>query len=171
MKTKKALLGNYLFLSILIFPFLLVSCEEDLYDLRDDMVGFYDYELKAYIDTGDELLYIGDQPGHYDVTGIVEVMKNPDYEDMLDFWEGSDLLFQGEYVRQNDNTITFDIPLQEFWAGPVPVTVRGWDYWLVNADRYHGAYIYNSKSIEIGFAAEVMDVESDLVLIFIAYRQ
>ena len=171
MKTKNVQLGKYLFLSVLIFPFLLLSCEEESIDLRDQMLGIYDYELKAYIDTGDDLLYIGDQEGHYDVTGTCRIKKNPEYNDMIDFWDGSEILFQGQNLRENDNSITFDIPLQEFWAGPVPVTVRGWDYWNVNDIPYHAAFIYRDKSVEIGFAAEVMDVQSDLVLIFIAYRQ
>jgi len=170
MKTKNVRLGKYLTLSILILPFVLVSCEEEGFDLRDQMLGYYNYELKAYINTDDELLYIGDQPGHYDVTGTAQLLKNPDYYDMIDFWEGSDLLFQGMDIKENDNSITFDIPLQEFWVGPVPVTVRGYDYWNVNDIPYHGAFLYKDQSVEIGFAAEIMDIGSDLVLIFIAYR-
>ena len=170
MKTKNVPIGKYLALSILILPFVLVSCEEDSFDLRNQILGYYEYEIKAYIDTGDELVYIGDQPGHYDVTGYTEVAKNPDYNDVIDFWDGPDLLFQGVNLKQNDNSITFDIPLQEFWAGPVPVTVKGYDNWNVNGVPYHGAYLYGDSSIEIGMAAEVMDIGSDLVLIFIAYR-
>ena len=150
---------------------LLVSCEEEPFDYRDQMLGFYEYKLEAYIDTGEELVYIGDEPGHYDVTGVAQISKNPNYNDMIDFWDGSELLFQGENLRENDNTMTFDIPLQEFWLGPVPVVVQGYNYWKVNNIPYHGAYIYGNKSVEIGFAVEVMDVESDLVLIFSAYRQ
>lgn len=173
MKTRKLKSGKTLLLSILILPLVFASCEDDLkgYDLRDEVVGFYDYEIKAYIDTGEELVYIGDEPGHYDITGTALVSKNPDYNDMIDFWDGPDLLFQGEKIRENDNTISFDIPLQEFWAGPVPVTVRGYDYWKVNNVPYHGAYIFQNEKMEIGFAAEVMDIESDLVLIFDAWRQ
>ena len=171
MKTMKFRLGKYLALSTLIFTFLLVSCEEESFDFRDQLLGLYDYKIEAYLDTGDELIYIGDQPGHYDVTGVTELRKNPDFYDVIDFWEGSDFLFQGENLSQNDNTITFDIPLQEFWIGPVPVTVRGYDYWSVENIPYHGAYIYNKQKIEIGFAAEIMDVSSDLVLIFTAYQE
>lgn len=171
MKTKGIRPLKHLVLSILVLPLVLISCEEDSYDLRNEMLGLYEYELKAYIDNGEELVYIGDEPGHYDVTGIVEIRKNPDFNDMIDFWEGPDLLFQGVNIRENDNTITFDIPIQEFWAGPVPVTVRGFDYWYVNNTPYHGAFIYGDNSVEVGFAAEVMDVESDLVLLFFAYRE
>ncbi len=171
MKTKKVKFGKYLVLSILILPFVLVSCEEESIDLRNDLLGFYDYEIKAYIDTGDELVYIGDQEGHYDVTGVAQLTKSIDYTDMIDFWDGSDLLFEGVDLKQNDNSVTFDIPLQEFWAGPVPVTVRGYDNWNVNGIPYHGAYLYRDEMIEIGMFAEVMDIESDLVLIFNAWRQ
>ncbi len=170
MKTKKVKFGKYLALSILILPFVLVSCEEETLDLRDEILGYYDYDIKAYIDTGEELVYIGDEPGHYDVTGTALVAKNPDYNDMIDFWDGPDLLFQGMDLQENDNTISFDIPLQEFWAGPVPVVIRGYDNWNVNGVPYHGAYIYKDEVIEIGMLAEVMDIESDLVLIFTAWR-
>jgi len=172
MKTKKLKSGKYPFLSLLILPLLFVSCEEEGgYDLRDELTGIYEYEIQAFIDTGEELIYIGDEPGHYDVTGTALVSKNLEYRDMIDFWDGSDLLFQGENIRENDNTISFDIPLQEFWAGPVPVIIRGYDYWSVNDIPYHGAYIYQDEKMEIGFAAEVMDVGSDLVLIFTAWLQ
>ncbi len=170
MKNKKLRFGKYLVLSILLLPFVIVSCEKDSFDVRDQMLGFYDYELKAYLDTQDGLVYIGDQPGHYDVTGKAELIKNPDYNDMIDFWEGSDFLFQAVNLKENDNSITFDIPIQEFWLGPVPVTVRGYDYWNVDNNPYHGAFLYRDKSVEVGLAAEVMDVSSDLVLVFTAYR-
>ncbi len=170
MKTKNFKFRKYLALSILIFPLLLVSCEEDSFDARDQMLGFYDYKIEAYLDTGEELVYIGDQPGHYDVTGVAELRKNSDYDDMIDFWDGTDILFQGENIRENANTITFDIPLQEFWLGPIPVSIIGYNYWDVDDIPYHGAYLYGDESIEIGFAAEIMDVGSDLVMLFTAYR-
>ena len=170
MKIKNVTFGKYLALSILILPFVFVSCEEESLDLRDEVLGYYNYEIKAYIDTGEELVYIGDEPGHYDVTGTALLAKSPDYIDMIDFWDGPDLLFQGIDLQENDNTISFDIPLQEFWVGPVPVTVRGYDNWNVNGVPYHGAYIYEDEIIEIGMYAEVMDIGTDLVLIFTAYR-
>jgi len=171
MKTKNVLLGKYLALSILILPFVLQSCEEGSFDLRDQMTGLYEYRLEAYIDDGEELIYIGDQPGHYDVTGVAELRKSFDFVDVIEFWEGSDYLFEGINLRENNNTITFDIPLQEFWLGPVPVTVQGYDYWNVDNIPYHGAYLFGDQRVEIGFAVEVMDVSNDLVLLFTAWRK
>lgn len=171
MKTKNVPFGKYLALSILLLPFVLVSCEEGSFDRRDQMLGFYEYRLEAYIDDGEELIYIGDEPGHYDVTGVAELRKSIEFVDVIEFWEGSDFLFEGVNLRQNDNTITFDIPLQEFWLGPVPVTVQGYDYWNVANTPYHGAYLYGDQSFEVGFAVEVMDVSNDMVLLFTAWRK
>ncbi|MCD6346068.1 MAG: hypothetical protein J7L96_01475 [Bacteroidales bacterium] len=170
MKTTRNQIVKLLLLSLIPLPFLFTSCEESSYELRDEIIGSYDYELKAYIDDGESLTYIGDDEGLYDATGTVQARKNMEYSDMIDFYDGSDLLFQCERIRETDNSIVFDIPPQEFWLGAIPVTVRGIKYWDVGNDSYHGAYLYNDDSVEIAFAAEVMDVSSDLVLLFIAYK-
>lgn len=146
------------------------SCEPDVFDVRDHIVGTYDYEIKAYIDNGDELIYIGDEEGLYDVVGTCQIRKNLQYADVIDFWDGGELLFQGQQVRETDNSIVFDMALQEYWLGAIPVTVRGIEYWEVGSHLYHGAYLYHDESVEIALAAEVMDVSSDLVLLFIAYK-
>jgi len=159
-----------LILTILPFTMLFSSCEVVSFDLRNELVGSYDFEIKAYIDDGEQLIYIGDENGLYDITGTTQVLKNPQYSDVIDFYDGGELLFQGERIRETDNSIVFDIPIQEFWLGAIPVTLRGINYWDVGDESYHGAYIFNDESVEIAFAAEVMDVSSDLVLLFIAYK-
>lgn len=171
MKTTRKESGKLLsLLTITIVVALFSSCEPVDLDLRNHVVGTYDYELKAYIDNGEELIYIGDEDGLYDVVGTCQVRKNLQYADMLDFWDDGELLFQGQNVRETDNSIVFDMALQEFWLGAIPVTVRGIDYWEVDHQMYHGAYLFSDKSVEIALAAEVMDVSSDLVLLFIAYK-
>ncbi len=159
-----------LIFAILPLSMLFPSCEDSTYDLRDEIVGSYNYEIKAYIDNGHELVYIGDEDGLYDVTGTAQVRKNAQYGDVIDFYDGADFLFQGEKLRETDNSLVFDIPVQEFWLGAIPVTLRGKNYWDVGDSSYHGAYLLNDESVEIAFAAEVMDVSSDLVLLFIAYK-
>ena len=172
MKTTRKQSGKLLLLLTIIFvPLLFSSCEENSYDLRNEIIGSYDFELKAYIDDGQELVYIGDEEGLYDVTGTAQVRKSFEYGDMIEFYQDGDLLFQGENIRETDNSIVFDIPTQEFWLGAIPVTVRGINYWDVGNSSYHGAYLYQDESVEIAFAAEVMDVSSDLVLLFIAYKR
>lgn len=172
MKTTRNSNGKLLlFLTAIPFIMLFSSCEEDNYDLRNELVGSYDYEIKAYLDYGDELVYIGNEEGHYDVTGTCQVRKSTEYGDVIGFYDGTGLLFEGEKIRETDNSIVFDIPTQEFWLGAIPVTLRGLNYWEVGNSSYHGAYLYNDESVEIAFAAEVMDVSSDLVLLFIAYKR
>ena len=146
------------------------SCEEANFDVRDHLVGVYDYEIKAYIDNGDELVYIGDEEGLYDIVGTCQVKKSLDYADGIDIWDGGELIFMGENVRETDNSIVFDLSPQEYWLGAIPVTVRGINYWEVGNNMYHGAYLFHDESLEVAVAAEVMDVNSDLVLLFFAYR-
>jgi len=159
-----------LILSIFPLTMLFSSCEETNVDLRNEIVGSYNFEIKAYIDDGVQLNYIGDENGLYDITGTTQVKKNDQYSDVIDFYEGGDFLFSGERIRKTDNSIVFDIPTQEFWLGAIPVTLRGINYWDVGDESYHGAYIYGDESVEIAFAAEVMDVSSDLILLFVAYK-
>lgn len=171
MKATSKQIGRLLLvLTIIPASMLFSSCEDSNYDLRNELVGSYEYEIKAYIDNGDELIYIGNDEGHYDITGTTQVRKSTQYSDVIEFYDGVNFLFEGERIRETDNSIVFDIPNQEFWLGAVPVTLRGLDYWNVGANSYHGAYLYNDESVEIAFAAEVMDVSSDLVLLFIAYK-
>lgn len=149
----------------------LPSCSDDLRpDLRDEITGTYNYRIKIFDLVDDDLIYLGDQPGLYDVTGTMVVRKNTTYSDMLDFFDGNILMFQGEKVRDAGNAIVFDIPMQEGWVGPLPVQVSGYDYWEVNAKEYHGAYLFNGDSIEIGFSAYIMDVNSGLVMVMTAHR-
>ncbi len=171
MKTRKNYGKLLPLLSLTIIAVLFSSCEESHFDVRDHIVGTYDYELKAYIDNGDELVYIGDEEGLYDVTGTCQVRKSADYGDVIAFWDGAEFLFEAQNVRETDNSIVFDMALQEYWLGAIPVTVRGIDYWDVGSSRYHGAYLYHDESVEIALAAEVMDVSTDLVLLFIAYKR
>jgi hypothetical protein len=148
----------------------LSSCETENYDTRNHIIGYYDYEIKAYIDNGNELTYIGNEEGLYDVVGTCKIEKNWEYSDAIDIWDNGELILQGFNVREVENSIVFDMYLQEYWLGAIPVTVRGIDYWKVGNKLYHGAYLFHDESVEIALAAEVMDVSSDLVLLFIAYK-
>ncbi len=165
-QTRNLLLLSSVLSLIVIFS----SCEAVKSDLRNELVGTYSFEIKAYIDNGEELVYIGDENGLYDITGTTQVNKSSEYDDVIDFYDDGDFLFSGERIRETENSIVFDIPAQEFWLGAVPVTLRGIDYWDIGEESYHGAYLYQDESMEIAFAAEVMDVGSDLVLLFIAYK-
>ena len=149
----------------------LPSCSDDIRpDLRDEITGTYQYRIQIFDLVDDELIYLGDRPGLYDVTGTMLVRKNLTYSDMLDFFDGNILMFQGEKVREAGNAIVFDIPVQEGWVGPLPIQVAGYDYWQVNSKDYHGAYLYRDETVEIGFSAYVMDVNSGLVMVLTARR-
>lgn len=164
---------KYLLAGILFLPFIFSSCTEEWfndYDIRNDIIGDYDYELKVYLEDGRDLVYIGDEPDLYDVTGSMWVEKHPEYNDMIRFYDSEGLLFEGMNIREVDNAIVFDIPEQEFWLGPIPVTIAGYEYWDVGASSYHGAFLYEDESVEIAFAARIMDVSNDLVMILVAFK-
>ena len=128
-------------LSLTIIIVLFSSCEEGNFDVRDHIVGNYDFELKAYIDNGDELIYIGDDEDLYDVTGTCQARKSLDYGDVIEFWDGDEFLFEGQNVRETDNSIVFDMALQEYWLGAIPVTVRGIEYWEVSQLVWHQIFL------------------------------
>ena len=156
-----------LLLSVSLF---LISCEEDRPDLRDHLIGNYDYTIQVFIDEDGDLLYIGDQPGHYDIDGRMSVTKNNQYNDVIDFWDREELMFQGENIRDAGNAIVFNVPDQEFWIGPVSVLVRGYNYWDVSSRSYHGAFLLNDRSVEIAFSVMVMDVINNQVMVLTAFK-
>lgn len=156
-------------LALLIIP---TSCEDEFdQDLRDYLVGYYDFTVQIFDNIDGELVYLGDQPGLYDINGEMLVKKSYSYRDMIEFYDGDVLMFEGENIRDAGNAIVFDIPLQEGWIGPVPVQIDGFEYWEVDQSYYHGAYLFDDESIEIGFSAYVMDVNSGLVMVLTAFRE
>jgi hypothetical protein len=147
------------------------SCSDDSPDLRDEMIGTYDYKVKIYVEDGDDLVYIGDQGDNYDITGTMKVVKNSGDRDAVDFYDGNIIMFQGINIKDAGNAIVFDIPTQEAWIGPGNVQVSGYPYWDVDSSSYDGAFIYSDDSVEIAFSARVMDVNTGLVMILTAFRK
>jgi hypothetical protein len=169
MKTMKSgFLSGMVFL-VALTPFLFTSCEEESIDLRDEIVGQYSYTVKMYDLIDGELVYLGDQGDLYDIEGTMRVLKNTD-PDVLDFWDGNVLMFHGVDIQDSGNAIVFDIPEQEAWVGPVNVQIAGYDYWEVGNSYRHGAFLYEDSSVEIGFSARIMDVDSGLVMVLLAFR-
>jgi hypothetical protein len=169
MKTFKSGFLSGTFFLIALAPFLFTSCEEETTDLRDEVIGQYDYTLKIYDLVDDELVYLGDQEDHYDITGTMRVLGNTD-PDVLDFYDGNILMFHGINLKDAGNAIVFDIPEQEGWVGPVNVQIAGYNYWNVENSSYHGAFLFDDRSIEIAFSARIMDVDSGLVMVLTAFR-
>lgn len=151
-------------------PFLFASCTDEGIDLRDEITGEYNYTVKIYMDDGNDLVYIGDQADNYDIDGTLRVSKNPDDSGVLDFFDGTDRMFQGENVEDAGNAIVFDIPDQEAWIGPTKVLIAGYPYWDVNSLSYDGAFTYQDKSIEIAFTARIQNADTGLVMILRASR-
>jgi hypothetical protein len=170
MKTQKTKSLPGLFFLAAALTFLFASCTDEGIDLRDEITGEYNYTVKIYMDDGTDLVYIGDQADNSDVTGTMKVVKNADDSRVLDFFDGTDLMFQGENVEDAGNAIVFDIPDQEAWIGPTRVLIAGYPYWDVNSSSYHGAFVYEGKSIEIAFTARIQNVDTGLVMILLASR-
>ncbi len=166
---KFRLLKRVLFL-LPVSALLLSSCEEEQIDIRDEFTGSYEYEVKLYVEEGNDLVYIGDQGSNYDLTGTMRVVKNTGSMDVVDFYDGNVLMFQGINVAEAGNAIVFDIPEQEGWVGPVNVQITGYDYWEVGSSSYHGAFLYEDESLEIAFEARIMDAFTGMVMIMTAWR-
>lgn len=170
MKTSKSRVISGLMLLIALTPFLFTSCSDEYVDLRDELTGQYDYVVKIFaIDNQGDLVYLGDQEDHYDLEGTMRVTKNAD-PDVIDFWDGNVLMFNGIDPRDTGNAIVFDIPDQEGWVGPVNVQVSGYKYWDVDNKSYDGAFLFDDESIEIAFSARIMDVDTGLVMVLTAFR-
>jgi hypothetical protein len=167
---KNKFLPGFLFL-MAAFPFLFASCTKEGTDLRDEITGQYSYTLKLYVEDGIDLVYVGDQADHSDITGTMQVSKNSEDPGVVDFFDGSDLMFQGINVKDAGNAIVFDIPEQEAFIGPTLVQIAGYKYWDVDTAKYHGAFLYADNSIEIAFTARIMNVATGMVMILTAFRK
>jgi hypothetical protein len=152
-------------------PFLSTSCTKDEPDLRDEIIGKYDYTVKIYVDNGTDLVYYGDQGSVGDITGTMRVIKSTSETGVLDFYDGNVLMFSGINVTDAGNAIVFDIPVQEAWIGPGIFEVTGYDYWNVGSTAFHGAFLRSDDSVEVAFSARVMDIESGLVMVLTAFRK
>jgi hypothetical protein len=167
---KHNILPVILLLAVTLFS-LLTSCSDDSPDLRDKITGNYSYTVKIYIQDGDSLIYMGNKENYYDITGTMKVRKNSGDDDALDFYDGDIVMFNGINLRDAGNVIVFDVPDQEAWIGPANVQIVGYNYWDFNSESYHGAFIYDDKSVEIAFTARVMDVDTGLVMILTAFPE
>ncbi len=152
-------------------PFLATSCSKDTNDLRDQIIGQYSYTVEIYKVVDSKLVYVGDQGSVGDITGTMRVTKSTRYTDGLDFYDGNVVMFEAVNLKDAGDAIVFDIPAQEAWIGPGSVQVSGYKYWDADSSSYHGAFIYNDKSVEIAFAARVMDIDSGLVMVLTAVRK
>lgn len=173
MKTLKTRFLPGILILAAALPVLFTSCKKDndLPDLRDEVVGQYSYTLKIYSEVDDDLVYAGNVGDVGDITGTMRVVKNSGEVDVLDFFDGNVLMFQGVNVKDAGNAIVFDVPLQEAWVGPTIVEIVGYDYWDVESTQYHGAFLYDDDSVEVAFSARVMDIGTGLVMILTAVKK
>ena len=170
MKTLKTKILPGLLFVLASMPFLFTSCSEEVYDLRDEITGQYNYTLKVYVDDGTDLVYVGDQNDNYDIEGTMRVVKNPGEMGVLDFYDGNVIMFQGFNIKDAGNAIVFDIPDQDGWIGPTKVLIAGYHYWDVEDKSYDGAFLVADKSVEIAFTARIQNVDTGLVMVLTASR-
>jgi len=170
MKTLKNRFAAGLILLIALAPFAFTGCTNDNPDLRDEIVGEYDYLVKIYSIAPDgTLVYLGNQGDNYDIEGTMRITKGAGI-DMLDFWDGNVRMFYAENLIDKGDAIVFDVLRQEGWIGPVNVQISGFDEIQSGSSLYHGAFFFDDESVEIGFSARVMDVDTGLVMVLTAYR-
>ncbi len=170
MKTLKSTIIPGLLILVTSLPLVFTSCTKETVDLRDEIIGQYDYTVEIYREVGGKLVYAGDEGTVGDIIGTMRVTKSTLYTDGLDFYDGNIVMFEAINLKDVGNAIVFDIPQQEAWVGPGNVQVTGYNYWDVDASSYHGAFLYDDQSVEIAFAARIMDIESGLVMVLTAKR-
>lgn len=164
MKKLSFILALVVLASVSLFT---TSCKKDevdvVVDVRDDVIGTYNYVFKMYVFEGSSLTYLG---ADSDETGTMIVKKNEANAATIDFFEGAELQFQGNKIEEASNAIVFDIPSQTITENGVLVDIVGYEYWDFSGTKYHGAYMSADKKITAAFQFTVL-VEDEL-LIFVA---
>jgi hypothetical protein len=170
MKTLKRKFATGLILLIALVPLVFTACTDENVDLRDDIIGEYDYLVEIYsLNPDGTLEYLGNKGDNYDIEGTMRVTKGAGL-DMLDFWDGNVRMFYAENLIDKGDAIVFDVLEQEGWIGPVNIQISGFDDIQSGSSYYHGAFFYDDESVEIGFSARVMDVDTGLVMILTASK-
>ncbi|WP_375559058.1 hypothetical protein ACE193_15120 [Bernardetia sp. OM2101] len=150
---------NFLYLLLFISSFLfLSSCDkdEDPKDLRDDIVGTYNYRIKFY-ETQQGFGYLGSE---YDAAGTMIATKGTGTIDneVIQFKEGGELLFTAVKFKEDNDGIAFDLVNDTDIVEGQNVTITGVNKINLNNVDYHGAYFYNSKKVN---AAQQVSYLSD----------
>lgn len=171
MNTFKIKILPGLLLLVAAVPLLFTACTDENNDLRDEIIGQYDYTVKIYAEDGPDLVYLGDDDDNYNISGTMRVTKDAGDPDGLDFYDGNIIMFYGTNVMDAGNAIVFDVPDQEAYIGPTKVLIAGYQYWDVNSSTYDGAFIYNDESVEVAFTARIQNADTGLVMILTAFRK
>jgi len=157
------------FVSVLALGFTFSSCsdDEENADIRDNVVGTYNFTVKSYTIENEELVLQGED------TGSLTVKKNEGNATTIDFYDGADLMFQGNKIVEAANGLAFDIPSQSYSADGVTVTMVGFDYWDLGGTTYQGAYLTATKKMQFAFvfSIEIEGVEAQVVTTFEGTKQ
>lgn len=140
---------NYLYLSLLFFSFLfLSSCEkeEDTIDLREEIIGTYDYRVKFY-ETHQGIGYLGaDQDGY----GTMIATKKGN--DKVEFKVDNEILFTAVGFKdrpERPTGISFDLVDDSDVVEGQNVKVVG-DYRIdFNGINYQGVYYPTSNELKM----------------------
>lgn len=127
------------------------SCSKDddaKTDIRDNVVGTYNYTMKAYQLVGETLTYLG---AELDQTGTMIVKKNTTSSTTIDMYEGGNLEFQCTKVAEASNGLVFDVASQTMTDPDGNINISGYEYWDLSGTKYHGAYISATKKLQIAF--------------------
>jgi len=137
MKTLKNRFATGLILLIALAPFAFTGCTNDNPDLRDEIVGEYDYLVKIYSIAPDgTLVYLGNQGDNYDIEGTMRITKGAGI-DMLDFWDGNVRMFYAE------NLIDRVMPLFLMCSGRKAGSVRSM-FRYQDLMRFRAAHLYTT---------------------------
>lgn len=140
-----------MFLAFLLAGTMFVSScskEDESSDLRDNVVGTFNYSVKMYVLNNNSLTYLG---AEYDDSGTMIVKKNADNATSIDFFEGGEIMFKGTKIAGATNGIVFDVPSQTMTEDGESYTISGYENWDLGGTKYHGAYINATKKLQIAF--------------------
>ena len=142
---------NYLYFLFVIFVSLfLSSCdkEEDIVDLRDDIVGTYNYNVKFY-ETQQGIGYLRDD----DISGVMIATKSGN--DRVIFKVGNEVIFTINKLKARtgrlatQNGITFDLVSETDYIKGQNVKVVGDHRIDFNGIKYQGAYYSSLGKLKV----------------------
>lgn len=160
---------SYLIVTNLLFVAILFTagCEqEDDPDIRDNIVGTYNYQLTNYYLADDgELVYLEDM----DDSGVISIEKNGSNARTIDFMQNGTLQFQGLHIASTSEGLRFSLSSEDFIHEGQTYTLEGYNHWKVDDIKFQGVYIMNDKTFKLSYKLPVDG--NDFIMIYEGTKQ
>jgi hypothetical protein len=121
--------------------------EEEATDIRNQVVGTYDFTGRVVVNKDGELL------DEYAEIGTLSVRKNSSDSKKIDFVDGGTISFSGSKIAKAANGVKFDVPTQKFVLEGETFTITGYNMFTLGSTKYNGVYYSDEKVIKVAFSS------------------